>query len=188
LSAFEPKTTQSPFRLRLTFVVDWSAGVAAPVAVDFMVPNNPESRQAAEVLQAMAAEAGFDLKIRVTEFATSLNHEDAGQFQLFSIGWSGRIDPDGNFYQFVNSKGSQNDSGYVNAVVDRATNSARKAASQQARIVDYHAALVQVLKDLPLIYLYHPINRFGVSKTVGGVHVYGDGLIRAQFAGFKQGT
>ncbi len=29
--------------------------------------NNPETRQVAEVLQSMAAEAGFDLKIRVTE-------------------------------------------------------------------------------------------------------------------------
>ena len=54
------------------------AGVATPVAVDLMVPNNPESRQVAEVLQAMAAEAGFDLKIRVTEFATSLTEGGAG--------------------------------------------------------------------------------------------------------------
>ena len=53
-------------------------------------------------------------------------------------------------------------------------------------IAFYHTALVQVMKDLPLIYLYSPINRFGVAKTVGGVQIYGDGLIRAQFAGFKK--
>ena len=35
------------------------AGMTTPVAVDFMVPNNPESRQVAEVIQAMAAEAGL---------------------------------------------------------------------------------------------------------------------------------
>src|SRR5262249_24504289 len=70
------------------------AGVSTPVVVDFMVPNNPESRQAAEVLQAMAAEAGFDLKIRVTEFATSLKEAEEGRFQAYFIGWSGRIDPD----------------------------------------------------------------------------------------------
>jgi hypothetical protein len=45
-----------------------------------------------------------------------------------------------------------------------------------------------VAKDLPLIYLWYPINRFGVAKSVGGVNIYGDGLIRAQFAGFKKGT
>ena len=110
---------------------------------------------------------------------------DEGDYVTFQIGWSGRIDPDGNFYQFVNSKGSQNTSGYSNAVVDRATNNARKAATQRARIVSYRAAMKQVLKDLPLIYLYHPVNRFGVVKTVSGVKVYGDGLIRAQFAQFK---
>src|SRR5689334_20030414 len=45
------------------------AGVTPPVAVDFMVPKESESEAAAQVLQAMAAEAGFDLRIHVTEFA-----------------------------------------------------------------------------------------------------------------------
>src|SRR4051794_20750861 len=36
------------------------AGVKTPITVDFMVPNNPETRQVAEVLQSMTAEAGFD--------------------------------------------------------------------------------------------------------------------------------
>jgi peptide/nickel transport system substrate-binding protein len=102
------------------------------------------------------------------------------------VGWSGRVDPDGNFYQFVNSKGSQNDSGYVNATVDKATNQARAILKLDRRIAQYHTALAQALKDLPLIYLYNPINRFGVAKTVGGVQIFGDGLIRAQYAGFKK--
>ena len=38
----------------------------------------------------------------------------------------------------------------------------------------------------PLIYLYHPVNYYGVSKKVTGVQVYGDGLIRAQFAGYTK--
>ena len=151
-----------------------------------MLGTDPIAARLGAVIQGMVKPIGFDVELQPTEFTTALNREDAGNFDTFQVGWSGRIDPDGNFYQFVNSKGSQNDSGYVNAVVDRATNAARKAASQHARIIDYHAALAQVLKDLPLIYLWHPINRFGVAKTVSGVKVYGDGLIRAQFAGFKK--
>jgi peptide/nickel transport system substrate-binding protein len=162
------------------------AGVSAPVDVHLMLGTDPVNARLGAVIQSMEKPIGFNVILDPTEFTTSLNREDAGNFQTFAVGWSGRIDPDGNFYQFVNSKGSQNDSGYVNAVVDRATNNARKAASQEARLVSYHAALAQVLKDLPLIYLYHPVNRFGVQKTVAGVKVYGDGLIRAQFAGFKQ--
>jgi len=34
-----------------------AAGVSVPISIDFMVPNNPESRQAAEVIQAMAKDA-----------------------------------------------------------------------------------------------------------------------------------
>ena len=36
----------------------------------------------------------------------------------------------------------------------------------------------------PLIYLYHPVNYYGVSKKVAGVQVFGDGLIRAYNAGY----
>jgi peptide/nickel transport system substrate-binding protein len=162
------------------------AGVSAPVPVKLMINNDAVAARLGQVIQAMEKPIGFDVELQPTEFATSLNRNDAGSYETFAIGWSGRIDPDGNFYQFVNSKGSQNTSGYVNAVVDRATNNARKAATDAARIVSYRAAIKQVLQDLPLIYLYHPVNRFGVANTVGGVQVYGDSLIRAQFAGFKK--
>jgi peptide/nickel transport system substrate-binding protein len=162
------------------------AGARAPVGVKLMIGTDPIAARLGAVIQGMEKAIGFDVELQPTEFTTALNREDAGNYETFAIGWSGRIDPDGNFYQFVNSKGSQNDSGYVNAVVDRATNNARAAATQKARIASYHAAIKQVVKDLPLIYLWHPVNRFGVVKTVSGVKVYGDGLIRAQFAGFKK--
>src|SRR5580700_6079403 len=54
------------------------AGVTPPVSVDFMVPNNAETQAVAQVIQSMAAEAGFDMKIRVTELATSLKQAEAG--------------------------------------------------------------------------------------------------------------
>ena len=65
-----------------------------------MVPQGAENKAVAEVMQAMAAEAGFDMKIRVTEFATSLKQAEQGDYQAYLIGWSGRTDPDGNIYIF----------------------------------------------------------------------------------------
>ena len=85
-----------------------AAGVTTPLAIDFMVPNNPESRQVAEIIQAMAGEAGFDMKIRVTEFATSLKESEQGRYQAFFLAWSGRVDPDGNLYIFHRTKAPQN--------------------------------------------------------------------------------
>ena len=85
------------------------AGAALPVSVDLMVPKGAENEAVAQVIQSMAAEAGFDLKIRLIEFATSFKQAQAGEFQVFLIGWSGRIDPDGNSYVFLHTKAPQND-------------------------------------------------------------------------------
>ena len=40
----------------------------------------------------MEKEAGFDVKITSTEFATSLNLADKGQFEAYVLAWSGRAD------------------------------------------------------------------------------------------------
>src|SRR5450755_1108939 len=61
-------------------------GAALPVAVDLMVPKGAENEAVAQVIQSMAAEAGFDLKIRVVEFATTFKQAQAGEFQAFLIG------------------------------------------------------------------------------------------------------
>src|SRR5947208_3520948 len=117
------------------------AGVTAPFTVDFMVPKGAENQAVAEVIQAMAAEIGITMKIRVTEFATSLKQAQAREYQAFLLGWSGRTDPDGNAYVFHICKGPQNESAMCNAEVERLLNeartvsalAARKAVSEQAR-------------------------------------------------------
>jgi peptide/nickel transport system substrate-binding protein len=164
------------------------SGATAPVDVRLTIGTDPIAARLGALIQSAEKAIGFNVILEPTEFTTALNRADAGNFATFAVGWSGRVDPDGNFYQFVNTKGSQNDSGYSNPAVDKATNQARAVLKLDRRIGFYHTALVQVAKDLPLIYLYYPINRFGVAKSVGGVSIYGDGLIRAQFAGFKKGT
>jgi peptide/nickel transport system substrate-binding protein len=163
-----------------------TSGASAPVDVHLTIGTDPIAARLGQLIQGAEKAIGFNVILDPTEFTTALNRADAGKFDTFAVGWSGRVDPDGNFYQFVNSKGSQTDSGYVNAAVDTATNQARAILKLDRRISQYHTALAQVAKDLPLIYLYYPINRFGVAKTVGGVQIFGDGLIRAQYAGFKK--
>jgi peptide/nickel transport system substrate-binding protein len=163
-----------------------SAHVQKPVEVKLVIGTDPVAARLGQVIQAMEAKVGFKVNLDPTEFTTALNREDAGKFELFAVGWSGRIDPDGNVYQFNHSKGSLNDSGYVDPIVDLTLDNARKAASMKARIVNYHKFLQHALRDLPIIYLYHPVNRTGVNKNVVGVRMWGDGLIRAMNAGYAR--
>jgi peptide/nickel transport system substrate-binding protein len=72
------------------------------------------------------------------------------------------------------------------AAVDRATNQARSILNPGRRVAQYHAALALLQRDVPRIYRYNQINRLGVSKRAGGAQIFGDGLIRAGFAGFEK--
>jgi len=154
------------------------AGVATLVVVDLMVPNNPESRQTAEVLQAMAAEAGFDLKIRVTEFATSLKEAEEGRFHAFFIGWSGRIDPDGNSYIFHKCKTPQNNGNFCDPQVDQWLDDARKVSKLDERKAIYEKIADKFLREGSIIYLYHRLVIIAHSAKVEGYKQLPDGLVR----------
>jgi peptide/nickel transport system substrate-binding protein len=154
------------------------AGVALPVSVDMMVPKGAENEAVAQVMQSMAAEAGFDLKIRVIEFATSFKQAQAGEFQAFLIGWSGRIDPDGNSYVFLHTKAPQNDGGYSNAEADKLMEDARLITDQAQRKALYEKMTKIVLNDEPLIYLYHRKLLIAHTTKLEGYKQMPDGLVR----------
>src|SRR5579864_6929346 len=153
-------------------------GVAMPVAVDLMVPKGPENEAVAQVLQSMAAEAGFDLKIRLIEFATSFKQAQAGEFQAFLIGWSGRIDPDGNSYVFLHTKAPQNDGVYSNPDVDKGFEDARLITDPAQRKAIYEKVTGLVLKDEPIIYLYHRKLLIAHTTRLDGYRPMPDGLVR----------
>jgi peptide/nickel transport system substrate-binding protein len=154
------------------------AGVALPVSVDFMVTKGAENEAVAQVLQSMAAEAGIDLKIRLIEFATSFKQTQAGEFQAFQIGWSGRIDPDGNSYVFMHTKAPQNDGGYSNPEADKALEDARLITDPAQRKAIYEKLTKIVLNDVPLIYLYHRRLLIAHTTKLEGYKQMPDGLVR----------
>ena len=156
------------------------AGVTQPVPVDLIVPNNPDLRQAAEVIQSMASEAGFDVRITATEFASALQAESRGDYVAFILAWSGRVDPDGNLYSFLHTGGALNTMNYSNPAVDKALDDARLTADPAKRRELYAALLAAERQDLPIIYLWTQKNIAGMSAKVEGFRPMPDGMIRLQ--------
>jgi len=154
------------------------AGAALPVSVDLMVTKGAENEAVAQVIQSMAAEAGFDLKIRLIEFATSFKQAQAGEFQAFLIGWSGRIDPDGNSYVFMHTNAPQNDGKYSNPEADKAMEDARLVTDPAQRKAIYEKLTKVVLNDEPLIYLYHRKLLIAHTTKLEGYKQMPDGLVR----------
>jgi peptide/nickel transport system substrate-binding protein len=162
------------------------AGVAAPIPIDLMVPKGAETQTVAEMIQAMAGEVGFDMKIRVTEFATSLKQAEDGDYQAYVLAWSGRPDPDGNSYSFATCHGPLNYPGYCNADVDAALAQARAVSDAAARKAAYARAARQFAADDPLIYLFHRRILIAYTTKLEGYKPMPDGLVRVIGLTLKQ--
>lgn len=154
------------------------AGVTPPVSVDFMVPKGPEAEGTAQVVQSMAAEAGFDMKIRVTEFATSLKQAEAGEYQAYLLAWSGRIDPDGNSYVFLHKDAPQNYSAWANPDADKALDDARLTTDMAQRKAIYAKLTKLEQEDEPLLYIYHRRIIIAHTTRLDGYKQMPDGLVR----------
>ncbi len=157
------------------------AGVTTPLRVEMIVPNNPDLRQVAEVIQAMVRDAGFDLRINAMEFASSLQVTVRGDFELYLAGWSGRSDPDGNIWNFLHSQGTQNDGRYNNPEADWLANAARAEMDPARRLALYEDFWrVAILQDRARIYLWHRKNIFIHTTRLAGYRPVPDGMIRVQ--------
>lgn len=148
------------------------------VAIELVYGNTTTTQQISELIQAMAAEAGFDVTLRPTEFAAMQQEMTSGNFQVAQIGWSGRIDPDGNIHQFVTCEGSLNDGDYCNEEVDRLLDEARRTTDLETRVDLYTQAQAILQEELPQINLYYQPRAFGISARLEGFVAHPDGMIR----------
>jgi len=154
------------------------AGVVGRLPIDFMVVNTPETRAVAEVLQAMSAEAGFDLKIRITEGATALKEGEDGKFQLYMNWWSGRSDPDGNSIIHQVCGAPQNLGHYCDKEIDAWHEAARATSDFAARKAIYEKIAAKYLAEGSMIYLYHPQMLIAHVARLEGYRPMPDGLVR----------
>ena len=156
------------------------AGVPLPVKLDLLTFNDPQVMQASEVIQSMAAEAGFDVHIQSMEFASSLAASQRGEYQAYMIGWSGRVDIDGNTYQFLHTGQGNNASHYSNPMVDKLLDEGRSSEDPAKRKAIYDQMWPELRKDLPLTYLWTARNIVGMSAKLQGYRPVPDGMIRIQ--------
>lgn len=148
------------------------------VKLQMSVPNTTEFRQAAEVIQAMAGEAGIDIELTVIEVATLLKQWTDGDFESLIILWSGRTDIDANLYNFNACGMALNGGRYCNPEVDRLLNEGRGTTDFAKRKIAYDAAAKLYLDDRPYIYLWNGKLIAGTSARLDGLAMVPDGLLR----------
>jgi peptide/nickel transport system substrate-binding protein len=140
--------------------------------------------QLAQLIQAQLAKAGItaDIKTQLFNDIVTLqqSHKHLG---MTLVGWSGRLDPDGNTYDFVVKGSPNNDSSYANDQVD--------TLMKQQRTESDPAKRKDLLLKAQQIYVVDDPSRvwygFGVSpivsiKKLTGMDSYPDRIPRFQTA------
>ena len=140
--------------------------------------------QLAQLIQSELAKADITANIKTQLFNDIVTLQQAHRHPgMTLVGWSGRLDPDGNTYDFVVTGGAQNDSSYSNAKVDELMKAQRIEADVAKR--------KQMLIDAQKIYTVDDPSRvwygFGVSpiitvKALTGMESYPDRIPRFQTA------
>ncbi len=158
------------------------AGLAGGYSFEMTIVNNPRERRVGEVIQQMAREAGFNITLRAQEFASALTDNDDGKHQAFLIGWSGRVDPDGNIHQIQTCR--RGDSGSLNTThacdekIDALLNRAREVSDVDQRRGLYREAIDLFTARRNLVYIYHLNYIVAFPKSLKGYKAVPDGLIR----------
>ena len=153
------------------------AGVTRP-SFTLVAPTTSDAQRLAVVIQAMARDAGFDVKIQAAEFATSLNMADKGDFEAYVLAWSGRPDPDGNLFSFHGCKQPLNYAGYCDPQTDALLAQSRATRDPAERRKVFEQIAARVLKERPIIYLYHRNWLWAYNAKLAGVRGLPDGLLR----------
>jgi peptide/nickel transport system substrate-binding protein len=156
-----------------------------PLKFEFLVSSGDAATlQLAQLIQAQLAKADITADIKTQLFNDIVTLQQAHKhLGMTLIGWSGRLDPDGNTYDFVVTGTPNNDSSYSNAKVDELMKAQRVESDPAKR--------KQMLLEAQQIYVVDDPSRiwygFGVSpiitvKAVTGMESYPDRIPRFQNA------
>jgi peptide/nickel transport system substrate-binding protein len=155
------------------------AGVPHP-AFTLQLANNPIDGQVGQVIQSMAGEAGFRVKLEQSDAAAGNQEDMAGAFDVALLTWSGRADPDANLSIFLTCKGPFNYGQYCSPAMDSLLAKARAITDPAARVPLYRQVVALDQTDLPQIILYNYTWLWGMSARLSGFVPNQDGLIRPQ--------
>jgi SAM-dependent methyltransferase len=142
--------------------------------------NTPVDAQIGEVIQAMAKDAGFDVKLEQLESNTSNARNLAGDFDVALLTWSGRADPDANVSIWMACNGPFNFGAYCDPTMDALLKQGRETRDTDKRVAIYRKVADQYLSDMPQIILFNYTWIWALSDRVEGFVPNRDGLIRPQ--------
>jgi peptide/nickel transport system substrate-binding protein len=157
---------------------DKAKGLATGFSFTLKVGDTPDATQAGQLIQSQLAKAGITVQIESKKFNLVTQDTLAGNFEAAFVGWSGRLDPDGNMYQWFHTGGSNNDGKYSNPQVDKMLEDARSTVDQSKRKQLYQDAQKQLVGDAAYVFTTHGVAQQVSTKHVQNFTIYPDAINR----------
>jgi peptide/nickel transport system substrate-binding protein len=147
--------------------------------LDMLVTSEyPETVTAAQVIADNLAPLGITVNIRTVDFATWLDEQNTGNFDMLMMGWLGNIDPDDFYYAQHHTDGTSNAQKFSNPEVDKLLDRGRVETNRQARAGVYADAATIIADEVSYIYLYNPSVIQAWNPGLSGFESRRDGAIR----------
>jgi peptide/nickel transport system substrate-binding protein len=160
-----------------------------PLAFEFLVPSgDPALLQQATLIQAQLKRADIDAQISQLEFAQILKQQTDHAFKgITYVGWSGRIDPDGNTYDFNYTGRPNNDGSYSNKDVDALLDQQRQTSDEAKRKDALRKAeQIFVVDDPARVWFRFAVSHMLTSPKLKGLQPYPDQIPRFQLASLQK--
>jgi len=153
------------------------AGIPHP-SFTLFIGTDSVNAQIGQVMQSMAAEAGFDIKLEARDGLSALQSEQRGEFQAAMGIWSGRPDPDGNAAIWYSCNGFLNWGQYCNKEMDAALEAGAALTDPDKRVPFYRKVAAIEAQDRSHMVLFHFTWLWGLNEKVEGVAPMPDGILR----------
>lgn len=151
--------------------------------IDMLVTTDfPGTVTAAQVVAANLKPLGLTVNIRTVDFATWLDEQNNGNFDLLMMGWLGNLDPDDFYYAQNHSRGVKNTQHFSDPQVDRLLDAGQIETDHAARFDDYARAATRIADQVGYLYLYNPSVIEAWTPRLRGFEARRDGAVRFRTA------
>ncbi|MDE3192170.1 MAG: peptide ABC transporter substrate-binding protein [Chloroflexota bacterium] len=160
-----------------------------PLTFELLVPSgSPDTLQLAQLIQSQLKTAGITMNIKTELFNQIVKISEQHQQPGMSLyGWSGRIDPDQNTYDFVVTGQPNNDSAYSNPQVDQLMKQQRTETDQAKRKTDLQKAQqIFAVDDPSRVWYDFAASILLTAKAVQGLEAYPDQIARLGYGWLKK--
>jgi peptide/nickel transport system substrate-binding protein len=151
---------------------------AGALGTEFTLLILPHEVLHGQFWQAILTQVGFVVRIEQMEAGPYLEVVNNLRHDATLVGWSGRIDPDPQFFPFVHTTGNLNWGGFDDPRIDELLESARAETDPATREGLYRDVARLVVEESMIVWGIQNQNIVGVASNIDGIPLIPDGTVR----------